>query len=38
MNFAVLMMAMIPPFAFAGCETVQKQYVRILLRRAPRIP
>jgi Kdo2-lipid IVA lauroyltransferase/acyltransferase len=28
---------MIPLIAFAGCETVQKQYVRILPRRRPRV-
>src|SRR5258707_468900 len=36
-NSAVLTPPMIPLFAFAGCETVQKQYVRILLRRRPRV-
>src|SRR5258708_23468778 len=28
---------MIPPFPFAGCETVVKQYVRIHARRRPRV-
>src|SRR5476649_1821094 len=33
---ALLTLHMIPLFAFAGCETVVKQYVRIFARRRPR--
>ncbi len=37
MNSALTHSPMIPLFAFAGCETVNKQYVRIITRRRSRV-